>query len=267
MALSGKSSSRTTTSFVVLGLLSVRDWTTYELTQQMRRTVHWFWPRAERRIYDEPKALVAAGLATVSREYTGQRPRNVYAITPEGREALRAWLDEPSTPPTSEFEAMAKVFFAEVGELTQLNAAIDDIAATAKERIAWLIQEAERSHTAETQFPQRRHVNALAVRLQLEQEGAVLRWAQWARQQTADWIDTRDPGSWQPATALSDLIQDLVVLSYASRPGEAKPGPLAARRGVSWTDTEAEASADPAPGAGGLADAGDIAHICPKPPT
>lgn len=262
MALSGKSSSRTTTSFVVLGLLSVRDWTTYELTQQMQRTVHWFWPRAERRIYDEPKALVAAGLATVNREYTGQRPRNVYAITPAGREALRTWLDEPSTPPSSEFEAMAKVFFAEVGELTQLNAAIDDIAATARDRIAWLIQEAERSHTAETSFPERRHINALAVRLQLEQEGAVLRWAQWARQQTDTWITTRDPGSWQPAAALSDLIQDLLVLSYASRPGAAASGQLAAP-GVSWTDAEDESITDPTPRAAAQPDADDISRFRP----
>ena len=57
---------RTTTSYAVLGLLSVRTWTTYELAKQVRRRLHWFWPRAERKLYDEPKRLVAAGLATAS---------------------------------------------------------------------------------------------------------------------------------------------------------------------------------------------------------
>jgi PadR family transcriptional regulator AphA len=44
----------TTTSYAVLGLLSVRSWTTYELAKQVQRSLNWFWPRAERKLYDEP---------------------------------------------------------------------------------------------------------------------------------------------------------------------------------------------------------------------
>ena len=47
----------------ILGLLSLRSWTTYELAKQVQRSLGWFWPRAERKLYDEPKRLVAAGLA------------------------------------------------------------------------------------------------------------------------------------------------------------------------------------------------------------
>src|ERR1041385_131089 len=102
-----------TTSQAILGLLSVRSWTTYELAKQVQRSLNWFWPRAERKLYDEPKRLVAAGLATARREYTGQRPRTVYDISDDGRRALRQWLDEPSAPRSTEFEAMLKVFFAD----------------------------------------------------------------------------------------------------------------------------------------------------------
>src|SRR5688572_5469801 len=52
---------RTTTSYAILGLLSVRRWTTYELAKQVQRSLNWFWPRAERKLYDEPKRLVADG--------------------------------------------------------------------------------------------------------------------------------------------------------------------------------------------------------------
>src|SRR5919205_2845153 len=97
---------RTTTSYAVLGLLSVRSWTTYELAKQVRRSLNWFWPRAERRIYEEPKSLVADGLATAAKEFTGARPRTVYGITPAGRNVLSGWLDEPSAPLTTESEAM-----------------------------------------------------------------------------------------------------------------------------------------------------------------
>ena len=52
---------RPITGYAVLGLLSLRPWTTYELAQQVRRSLHWFWTRAERRIYEEPKRLVENG--------------------------------------------------------------------------------------------------------------------------------------------------------------------------------------------------------------
>ena len=65
---------RTTTSYAVLGLLSVRSWTTYELAKQVQRSLNWFWPRAERKLYDEPKRLAAAGLAKSAKEMTGARP-------------------------------------------------------------------------------------------------------------------------------------------------------------------------------------------------
>src|SRR5215813_6000700 len=101
----------TTTSYALLGLLRLRPWTTYELAKQVQRGLGWFWPRAERKLYDEPKNLVAHGLARATEEHTGNRPRTVYAITPAGRKALRLWLGEPSAPPAFEFEAMVKVFF------------------------------------------------------------------------------------------------------------------------------------------------------------
>src|SRR5947209_7648426 len=78
----------TTTSYALLTLLAVRSWTTYELAKQMRRNYHWFWPRAESKLYEEPKKLVALGLATATVDLVGRRPRTTYAITSAGREAL-----------------------------------------------------------------------------------------------------------------------------------------------------------------------------------
>ena len=109
------------TTYAILGLLSVRPWTTYELAKQVQRSLSWFWPRAERKLYDEPKRLVADGLATATKESTGKRPRTVYGITDAGREELRRWLDEPPAPPTTEFEGLVKIFFAEAGSLDQLT--------------------------------------------------------------------------------------------------------------------------------------------------
>ena len=98
---------RTTTSYAILGLLTLRDWTTYELAKQVQRSLNWFWPRAERKLYDEPKRLVDGGLATAVREHTGARGRTVYGVTDAGRDALRAWLGEAPAPRSTEFEGMA----------------------------------------------------------------------------------------------------------------------------------------------------------------
>jgi DNA-binding PadR family transcriptional regulator len=65
----------TTTSYAILGLLSLRSWTSYELAEQMRRALGLFWPRAESGIYREPKKLEAHGLARSTTEYVGERAR------------------------------------------------------------------------------------------------------------------------------------------------------------------------------------------------
>ena len=82
----------TPTSYAVLGLLAIQPWTTYELAKQMDRTLNRFWPRARSKLYEEPKKLVAEGLAVAETGAHGRRPRTVYSITPKGRQALRAWL-------------------------------------------------------------------------------------------------------------------------------------------------------------------------------
>jgi PadR family transcriptional regulator, regulatory protein AphA len=195
----------TTTSYAVLGLLSVRPWTTYELAKQVQRSLNWFWPRAERKLYDEPKLLVAAGFATATREFTGQRPRTLYTITDAGREALRRWLDEPSAPRMSEFEAMVKVFFADAGSLDQLRATVDATEASARDRVAALGELVDRSLTEGPVFPERRHISALTLRLQLAQETAVIDWTAWARNQLSSWTSTTDPANWDDRAALTEL--------------------------------------------------------------
>jgi len=197
---------RTTTSYAVLGLLSVRSWTTYELAKQVQRSLNWFWPRAERKLYDEPKRLVADGLASAHREFTGQRPRTVYAITGDGRDALRQWLDSPSAPRSTEFEAMLKVFFADAGSLDQLAATVDAIEAGAVERIRDLVGMVE--NAGDSGFPERRHISALAIRLQYLQEAAVLTWTRWARAQIAEWRSTADAGTWDATAAFAELAAD-----------------------------------------------------------
>ena len=192
----------TTTSYALLGLLALRPWTTYELAKQVQRSLGWFWPRAERKLYDEPKKLVAAGLATAAQEHTGKRPRTVYAITREGRAAMRAWLDEPSAAPALEMESMVKVFFADSGTIEQLTRTLEEVRAAAEERLAALEQMVAEDDEPGYEFADRLAINALGMRFVLDHERHLVEWATWALDQTRTWRSPVDAGGWDWRGAL-----------------------------------------------------------------
>lgn len=80
---------------MVLGLLSWADEATpYELKQGVASSVGNFWSLQHAQLYSEPERLAAAGLLTEEREEGGRR-RKRYRLTAAGRDALRAWLEEP----------------------------------------------------------------------------------------------------------------------------------------------------------------------------
>jgi PadR family transcriptional regulator AphA len=201
MPTTRKTAPQDATPYALLGLLSVRPWTTYELAQQVRRSLQWFWPRAERKLYDDPKRLAADGLASATEEYTGKRRRTVYAITAEGRRELKAWLSTPSAEPSWENEALVKVFFADGGDLDTLRRTLTEMSEAARNRLAELAAMARE----EPLFPQRRHLNALTIRLQQDVEEATVRWSEWALEQTASWASTDDPGRWDPQSVYTQL--------------------------------------------------------------
>jgi PadR family transcriptional regulator AphA len=187
----------------VLGLLSVRSWTTYELAKQVQRSLNWFWPRAERKLYDEPKQLAAHGFAVATEHFTGKRRSREYEITDEGRAALTEWLGQPAAPRSLEFEGMVKVFFADGGDLDQLRGTLRGIIAEAEARTTAIGALA----TEGNPFPERNHISALTLPLALEQETAVLRWARWALEQVESWKDTRDPGPWDSAASMRSVAR------------------------------------------------------------
>jgi PadR family transcriptional regulator, regulatory protein AphA len=197
-----------TTSHAILGLLSLRPWSTYELAKQMQRSLDWFWPRAERKLYEEPKRLVAAGLAKSTREMTGSRPRTVYAVTARGRRAMRQWLDLPPEPPTLEFEGMVKVFFADGGTLEQLRTTLRSIADTADARVVELEGKVAENASGNVPFPERLPLNTVGLRFYLDHERLIGAWARWALDQIVEWRSPTDPGPWSYRDALGPAAYD-----------------------------------------------------------
>jgi PadR family transcriptional regulator, regulatory protein AphA len=189
----------TTTSYAVLGLLAIKPWSSYELTQQMDRSLGRVWPRAVSKLYEEPKKLAAHGLARPSIERNGRRSRTVYSITAEGRAALRDWLARPGAGPVLEFEQLLKVFFADSGTtadvLAVLVAAQDWARARCEESLAIGEQYAEGSGP----FPERLAVLQLTSRFLTDFYVLVGDWAAWAADVVADWPDHPRQASHDPS--------------------------------------------------------------------
>jgi DNA-binding PadR family transcriptional regulator len=119
-----------TTANAILGLLALRrEWSTWDLTKQLRRNMRFFWPRAESQIYEEAKGLVGKGLARDRRSFTGKRGRTNYAITAAGRKQLKRWLATPPKPTALECEPLLRVFLGTLGTDADLRAALAQVRA------------------------------------------------------------------------------------------------------------------------------------------
>jgi len=178
-----------TTSYAILGLLSLRSWTTYELAEQMQRSLGRFWPRAESGIYVEPKKLVEAGYATVETEYVGQRAKQRYTITPAGRKALKQWVPTPSAAPQVEFEALVKVFFAERGTKAALLATLRTVKQDNEEQAAAGQGIPHDYLEGRGNYPERLAWNILVGTFIDEWQQLLDRWTSWAIGEVEQWPD------------------------------------------------------------------------------
>lgn len=186
---SGAEPQLTTTSHAILCLLAIQPWSMYALAKQMRRDLHYVWPRAESNIYVEPKRLVELGLARAETQTVGRRPRTIYSITPKGRQALKRWLRTESAPSRYESEALLKILYGNYGTKDDLLTNIGRYAAEAEAAQQTELAFAREYLQGEHQLDEPLHLSTLFVRLMLEQADARLRWAKWAADQVEAWPD------------------------------------------------------------------------------
>jgi DNA-binding PadR family transcriptional regulator len=202
----------TTTSYAILGLLAIRPWTTYELARQMDRSLGRLWPRAQSKIYEEPKKLVARGLAKASEEQVGRRQRTVYSITAKGRRALRDWLGLPARGPQLEHEQLLKIFFAEHGTRADVIQHIDEMRRWARAQRAEHQLVGGGYLSGAGQFPERAPQLLITGGFLLQFSEMVLDWCDWA-----DAIVTKWPEDVREAELDRDALERLLGRKRSSR--------------------------------------------------
>lgn len=102
-------------SYIVLGMVAAYGpATSYEIKGWADGSVGYFWPFSRAQLYAEPRRLAGAGLLEERQEEGGRR-RRVYSITDAGREALRAWLGQPTDAPTEIRDlGLLKLYFSQL---------------------------------------------------------------------------------------------------------------------------------------------------------
>ncbi|MGH2756209.1 MAG: PadR family transcriptional regulator [Actinomycetota bacterium] len=203
------------TTYALLGLLGVRSWTGYELTNQLRRSLRFIWPSSEGHLYREQKRLIDLGWATVTREPIGKRHRNRYAITPAGIGALRDWLRTEPGEPRIEIEGLVRMFYGDQGTVEDMASSMDATRRMARSLIDSLLgfvdeyleaggplsmleseleggEPDSRVFHGRPQFPERLHVVALVLDVTTALLGEIEASLRSAREEISGWESTTD---------------------------------------------------------------------------
>ncbi|MFG2713579.1 PadR family transcriptional regulator [Streptomyces goshikiensis] len=120
----------------LLGLLSDRPSSGYDLMKLFDTTLANVWRATQSQVYGELTRMTDAGFIDVSAE--GPRGRKEYSLRPEGRTELQRWLTTPAQPQPLRSEWMLRVFFLGLLPSEQAREQLARIAEEEDEQIAEL---------------------------------------------------------------------------------------------------------------------------------
>ena len=169
-------------SHALLGMLSVRPASGYDLMKSFETSLANVWPATQSQVYGELNRLAEAGLIEVANE--GPRGRKEYALTEKGLAELRSWMVDPRPEPARRSEGLLRVFFLDVLPPEQGLEYLDRQAEEAAGRHARLqaLCEALDWTRQDTVTTNGRLVLEYGLRLTAMYED----WARWAAQQVRD---------------------------------------------------------------------------------
>jgi PadR family transcriptional regulator, regulatory protein AphA len=181
-------------TYALLGLLAIRSWTGYELTEQARRSLRFLWPTSEGHLYREQKRLVTLGWAKSTEETVGQRARSRYSITAAGRRALTKWTETEPLPPAYEVDGIVRIFFGDQSSPDALRSSMATTADQARSQIDDLLEFVDDYLETGGPFPERLHVIALAVEVLTDMMSALEDFSRRAAAEVGTWDTTRGRG-------------------------------------------------------------------------
>jgi len=124
------------TTYVVLGLVSIRPMTGYDLAAYAERSIGNFFPLTRSHIYSELDRLGRLGLLEATEIPQENAPtKRVYEITPDGSDELRHWLEDAVLKEErSRSLFLVRIFFGDRTSPEHLAALLDQFESAARAR-------------------------------------------------------------------------------------------------------------------------------------
>ena len=174
-----------TLAYALLGVLSTRTLTGYQLAQRMRAPIGYMWTAQHSQIYPELAKLSAAGLVRFT-VISGRGPRDtkLYQLTDVGRDALAAWADSPLPPEAPRNELLLRIRTLWLVSPERAVAFVEQQRQRYLHRLAVLTQEGAEFAGDDLLGPWHPEVFAHAtLRYGLGQTRAALEWSDWLLEQ------------------------------------------------------------------------------------
>ncbi len=122
------------TRYAVLGMLMSGPKSGYDLKREFEERIGHFWSESLGQIYPTLHRLHDEGMVSARvRRAKGRPERKVYRITVRGREAFRAWLEQPPGPTRVRNELLLKIFFGPESTPEQVLTHLDRFAGEQEE--------------------------------------------------------------------------------------------------------------------------------------
>jgi DNA-binding PadR family transcriptional regulator len=122
----------------LLGLLSWKPMSGYDIKRLVEAGLSHFWSESYGQIYPVLNRLVEDGLATCSVDAASGRGRKVYRITVAGRRAFKRWLRHAGQPPRLRDELKLKFFLTSRSDPSESIRLLEEYGEQQREHLAWL---------------------------------------------------------------------------------------------------------------------------------
>jgi DNA-binding PadR family transcriptional regulator len=171
----------------LVNLLSGEPLSGYDLSQFFVNSMGNVWPAQHSQIYPELAKLVSDGL--IAQTGAGPRGRKVYQTTPEGIEALRAWMRDTEPDYSVRCEALLRIFCVWV--LPDYEA-LAHLARDRAEYVRHLDQIETAVATVDWSASQKNRAARLTIEFGRRFYTTLIGWIDWAADQVA--AGTLEPG-------------------------------------------------------------------------
>jgi len=175
-----------TSSYAVLGLLSLTPMSGYELASAVNRSIAHFWPMSKTQVYSELGRLDSLGLVEGTAVEQERLPdKRVFTVTDQGCRVLEDWLNAAEREgSTFRIPTLVKLFFAHKMDRGKLALMLDEFEAEVRAEL----EEMEPITSLLGEVPKAGHAWAAALYGQRMHE-ACLAWVHDVRERLAksDW--------------------------------------------------------------------------------